>query len=127
MIGLGQAGVVALCAAATDERVHTVAALESPAALATAEQYMHRGRGWDCWRQICLRSAMFRSWPHSPSRDDWSSGGAVTPQDKKLSEKDIKEAYRFTRKVYDLYKAADKLTLRAEGTPEEVAAILLQA
>lgn len=40
--------------------------------------------------------------------------GAVSPQGKKLSEKELEEAFRFTTAVYKAVKAQDKLTIVAD-------------
>jgi cephalosporin-C deacetylase-like acetyl esterase len=124
VIGIGQAGVVALCAAATDERVHTVAAFDAPATLVTEEVYAPGTRmGLLAPNLFTVGNVPQLAALGAPRR--LFIAGAVTPQGAKLLEKDIKEAYKFTREVYDLYKAADKLTLLEEGKPEDVAALLV--
>ena len=104
VVGVGQAGVVALCAAATDERVHTVAAFDAPATLVTEEEYAPgRDMGLLAPNLFTVGDVPQLAALAAPRRLVISGG--VTPQGKKLNEKDIKEAYRFTREVYDLYKA----------------------
>jgi cephalosporin-C deacetylase-like acetyl esterase len=124
VIGIGQAGVVALCAAATDNRVHTVVAIETPATLVTEEAYAPGTRmGLLAPNLFTVGDVPQLAALGAPRR--LLIAGAVTPQGKKLPEKDIKGAYQFTREVYDLYKAADKLTLLGEGKPEDIAALLI--
>ena len=125
MIGVGQAGVVALCAAATaGEGVSTVAALDAPATLVSEETY---GAGT---RMGLLAPKLFSvgDAPHlaalgAPRR--LVIAGGVTPQGKKMSLKEIREGYAFTREVYDLNKAGDRLSLLEEVKPEELAALLV--
>jgi hypothetical protein len=118
--------LVAVCAAATDERVHAVGVLDGPAALMTEEAYAPGTRmGLLAPNLFTVGDVPQLSALMAPRRLIISGG--VTPQGKKLLEKDIKEAYRFTREVYDLYKAGDKLTLVEDGKPEDMAAILLPA
>jgi pimeloyl-ACP methyl ester carboxylesterase len=124
VIGVGQAGVVALCAAATDDRVRSVAAIETPATLVTEEAYAPGTRmGLLAPNLFTIGDVPQLAALGAPRR--LLIAGAVTPQGKKLPEKDIKGAYQFTREVYDLYKAADKLTLLGEGKPEDIAALLI--
>jgi hypothetical protein len=52
--------------------------------------------------------------------------GGATPQGKKLAGKEFTEAFRFTREVYGLYKAGERLSLLDEGKPEEAAAMLMK-
>jgi len=124
VIGIGQASVVALCAAATDERVYAIAALDAPATLVTKEVYAPGTRmGLLAPNLFTVGDVPQLAALAAPRR--LLIGGAVTPQGKKLTEKDIKEAYRFTSEVYDLYKAADKLTMLEDAKPEDMAALLV--
>ena len=47
--------------------------------------------------------------------------GSVTPQAKKLTEKEMQEAYAFPRAIYKLYKADDKVTLAETLDAEKLA------
>jgi len=123
--GVGQAGMVALCAAASaDERVSAVAAMDCPATLVTEEPY---GAGM---RMALLAPRLFSvgDVPHlaalgAPRR--LVIAGGVSPQGRKLAAKEIEAAYSFTRDVYELYKAGDQLTLSESATPDELAALLV--
>jgi hypothetical protein len=46
--------------------------------------------------------------------------GAVSPQGKKLGEKEMGEAFGFTGEVYRLLKAADALSVREQATAAEM-------
>ncbi len=48
----------------------------------------------------------------------------MTSQGKKLAGKDIQDGYAFTREVFDLYKAGERLSLLEEAKVEELAAML---
>ncbi len=125
VVGIGPAGVVALCAAATaDERIRAVAAIDAPATLVTEEPY---GAGM---RMALMAPRLFSvgDVPHlaalgAPRR--LAIVGGVTPQGKKLGAKEIQKAYAFTREVYELYKVGDRLSLSEEAKPEELAAMLV--
>jgi cephalosporin-C deacetylase-like acetyl esterase len=124
VIGIGQAGVVALCAAATDERIHAVGVYDGFASLVTEEVYApgtHMGLlapNLFTVGDVPQLAALM-----APRR--LFIGGALTPQGAKMLEKDIKEAYRLTLEVYDQLKATDKLTLREESEPEAMAALFV--
>ncbi len=111
VIGIGQAGLVALCAAATDERLHAVGVLDGPATLVTEEVYApgtHMG---------LLAPNLFTV------GDVPQLAALLAPRPLLISGgKEIKKAYRFTREIYDLYKAADRLTVLEEGKAAEIAA-----
>ena len=95
VVGVGPAGVVALCAAATaDERISAVAAIDAPATLVTEDPY---GAGM---RMALMAPQLFSvgDVPHlaalgAPRR--LAISGGVTPQGKKLGGKEIQEAYAF--------------------------------
>ncbi len=125
VVGIGHAGVVVLCAAATaDERISAVAAIDAPATLVTEDPY---GAGM---RMALLAPRLFSvgDVPHlaalgAPRR--LAIAGGVTPQGKKLGRKEVQEAFAFPREVYELYKAGDRLSLLEEAKPEELAAMLV--
>ncbi len=124
VVGVGPAGVVALCAAAAaDERISAVAAIDAPATLVTEETY------GDGMRMALLAPRLFSvgDVPHlaalgAPRR--LVIAGGVTPQGKKLGGKEIEAGYAFPREVFELYKAGDRLTIKEEAKPEELAAML---
>jgi hypothetical protein len=123
VIGIGQAGVVALCSAATDERIHAVAAIDSPATLVTEEAYAPGTRmGLLAPNLFAVGDVPQLAALAAPRR--LIIAGGMTPQGKKLNEKDIKEAYRITSEIFALYKATDRLTLVEDGKPDEIAPLL---
>jgi dienelactone hydrolase len=125
LVGVGPAGVAALCAAASaDERITAVAAIDAPATLVSEAIY------GDGMRMALLAPRLFSvgDVPHlaalgAPRR--LVIAGGVTPQGKKIGGKEIQESYTFTREVYELYKAGDRLSLMEEAKPEDVAAMLI--
>jgi pimeloyl-ACP methyl ester carboxylesterase len=114
VIGIGQAGVVALCAAALDERIHTAAALETPATLVTEEPYAPGTRmGLLAPNLFTVGDVPQLAALAAPRRLVVSAG------------KDVQKAYGFTREIYKLYKAMDRLTLLEECKVEDMATLLV--
>jgi dienelactone hydrolase len=118
VVGLGQAGIVALCAGGMfDDRVRATAAVGAPATYVTEEAY-----GTDM-RMGLLAPGTLRvgDVPHlaalSAPRHLVISGG-VTPQGKKLSRKQLGQAFAFTRSVYKAHKAEGKLVVTTGRSSE---------
>jgi hypothetical protein len=120
--GLGEAGLVALCAAALfDDRVAAAASLAAPVSYVTGEAYApgtHMG---------LLAPGLLRAGdvPHlaalvAPRR--LVVAGGVSPQGEKRTAEQIQEAFAITRGVYKLYKEDGKLSLLSEAPAVEVAA-----
>jgi dienelactone hydrolase len=124
VIGLGQAGVVALSAAALlDDRVAAAAALDGPVTYVTGEAYAAGTR------MGLLAPGILRvgDVPHlaalaAPRR--LVVMGGTTPQGGKRTDKQLEEAFAFTRAVYKLHKADDKLTVAENLRPEDLASAL---
>jgi dienelactone hydrolase len=122
--GLGQAGLVALCAAALfEDRVASAAALEAPVSYVTDEAYPPRTR------MGLLAPGILRvgDIPHlaalaAPRR--LVVAGGVSPQGEKRTAGQLQEAFAFTRGVYKLHKEDGKLTLLPEAEAAGVAAAL---
>jgi pimeloyl-ACP methyl ester carboxylesterase len=124
VVGLGQAGLVALCAAGLfEDRVTAAAAVESPISYVTEEAY---GPGT---RMGLLAPGLLRvgDVPHLAAlvvpRRLVVSGG-LSPQMQKRTGKQVQEAYAFTAAVYKLHKATDRLTLTEDVPPADFAAAL---
>jgi dienelactone hydrolase len=124
IVGLGQAGLVALCAAAVDERVAAVATADAPLTYVTEAAY---GPGT---RMGLLAPGLLGvgDVPHlaalaAPRR--LVVLGGVSPQGERRALRQLQEAYAFTRDVYRLAKAADRLTVVDEGRPADLANRLL--
>ncbi len=121
--GLGQAGVVALCAAALDERVASVAAVDAPISYVTELPYA-AGTRMGLLAPGILRVGDI---PHlaalaAPRR--LVLAGGVTSDGRKRTEQQLREAYTFTREVYGLHKAEAVLRVSDGTRLDEVAAAL---
>jgi cephalosporin-C deacetylase-like acetyl esterase len=124
VVGLGQAGIVALCAGGyLHDRVASTAAIGLPVTYITEEAYApgtHMG---------LLAPGILRvgDVPHlaalcAPRKLLVAEG--VTPQGKKLNAKEMTEAFQFTRSIYRLHKGNGKLKVMGEARPADVAAAL---
>ncbi len=119
VIGLGQAGIVALCAAATDERITLAAAVDSPISYITEVPYPPGTR------MGLLVPGILRvgDIPHlaalaAPRR--LVIGGGLSAEGRKRTDKQLQDAYAFTRHVYDLFKAGERLTIATEVGIEQL-------
>jgi pimeloyl-ACP methyl ester carboxylesterase len=109
--GLGQAGLVALCAGGIfDDQVAGVVTLGSPITLVTEEEY-GSGTYMGLLAPGILRVSDVTHLAAlvAPRRLIVVEG--VTPQGQKLAEKPLQEAFGFSKSVYALYKAAGRLTV----------------
>ncbi len=124
VVGIGQAGLVAVCAAGLlDDRVSAAATVDAPASYVTEQAYpvgTHMGllapgllRVGDVPQLAALAA---------PRR--LIVAGGVSSQGKALTEKALKEAYGFTASVYQLHKAEAKLILAGALKTEELASAL---
>src|SRR5262249_36976891 len=50
--------------------------------------------------------------------------GGVTPQGKKVTEKQLRDAFRYTRSIYKLYKAEARLRIRGKLGAEDTAKLI---
>ncbi len=120
--GIGQAGVVALCAAGLfNDRVASAAVIDTPVSFVTETAY------GPSTRMGLLAPGLLRAGdvPHlaamfAPRRLIVSNG--LSPQGRRLKESAVQEAYAFTGGVYKLHKAGDKLTVREDVPPDDLAA-----
>jgi dienelactone hydrolase len=124
VVGLGQAGLVALCAAAAPRpaaaRPASVAVVGMPASLVTATAYpagTHMG---------LLAPGLFTAGdvPHlaalvAPRR--LTVAGGVSAQGKPLEQKALEQAFAFTHKVYGLLKSSEALVVQAQIEPAQIA------
>jgi pimeloyl-ACP methyl ester carboxylesterase len=121
VVGIGQAGLVALVAAGLfDDRVAAAAAVEAPATLVTELAY---GEGT---RMGLLAPGLFRAGdvPQlaalcAPRRVVLAGG--TSPQGRRLTGEQLKRAYAFTAGVYALTRAGGRLTVAEELTPADLA------
>jgi pimeloyl-ACP methyl ester carboxylesterase len=124
VVGLGQAGLVALCAAGLlEDTVSGAAALGAPVSYVTDRPYP------DGTRMGLLAPGILRiaDVPHlaalvAPRRLVIAEGR--DPQGKPLAVKGLEEAYAFTRQVYRLHKQEKALALAEAVRARELAAAL---
>jgi dienelactone hydrolase len=121
VIGLGQAGLVAITAASYESaRLRAVAALDAPASLVPEGAYpagtrmgllapglLHAG-------DVPQLAALV-----APAR--LIVAGGVSAAGKKLDAKGLAEAFAFTRKVYAAVKAEERLLVRGDLAAEKLA------
>jgi pimeloyl-ACP methyl ester carboxylesterase len=119
VIGLGQAGIVALCAAATDERITLAAAVDAPISYVTDVAYPPDTR------MGLLAPGILRvgDIPHlaalvAPRR--LVIGGGLSAEGRKRTDKQLQDAYAFTRHIYDLFKVGERLTIATEVGIEQL-------
>jgi dienelactone hydrolase len=124
VVGIGQAGIVALTTAALGaDRVARAVAIDSPVSFVTDRAY---GPGT---RMGLLAPGILRvgDVPHlaaltAPIR--LLIAGGVTPQGKALGEKELGDAFGFTKAMYKLVGAEASLAVKEKATPAEIAAWL---
>jgi cephalosporin-C deacetylase-like acetyl esterase len=124
VVGIGQAGLIALCAAGLDERVSAAAAIDAPATLVTEQAYA-AGTHMGLLAPGLFRVGDVRHLAALAAPRRVVIAGGVSPQGKALTEKALKVAYGFTASVYKLHKADAKLTVAEAMKPEDLAAALL--
>jgi pimeloyl-ACP methyl ester carboxylesterase len=124
VIGLGQAGIVAVCAGGLfDDRIASVAALDVPVTYITDEAY---GAGT---RMGLLAPGILRvgDIPHLAALAAPRAliiAGGVTAQGKKLPQKQLLDAFNYTRGIHKLHKAMSKLRILGEAQAEAIAKLL---
>jgi pimeloyl-ACP methyl ester carboxylesterase len=124
VVGVGQAGLVAVCAAALlDDRVSAAAVVDAPASYVTDRPYPD-GTHMGLLAPGLLRVGDVPQLAALSAPRRLVVAGGLSSQGKPLAEKALKEAYNFTTSVYKLHKAEAKLTVAATLKPEELAAAL---
>ncbi len=122
VVGLGQAGVVALCASALlGDRITSAAVVSTPASYVTDREYP-AGTRMGLLAPGILRVGDI---PHlaalsAPRR--LVIAEALSPLGKPLPERALQDAYAFTRSIYRLYRMEKRLTLSEGVGVKEVAA-----
>jgi dienelactone hydrolase len=125
VMGISQAGLVAVCAAALlDDRVSAAAVVDAPASYVTEQAYPD-GTHMGLLAPGLLRLGDVPQLAALVAPRRLVVAGGVSSQGKPLAEKALKEAYAFTASVYKLHKAEAKLTLGLTLKPEELASALL--
>ncbi|HLN28009.1 MAG TPA: alpha/beta hydrolase family protein [Gemmataceae bacterium] len=121
VVGLGQAGVVAICAAGIfDDRVASAAALQTPATYVTRQAY-HAGTHMGLLAPRIVQIADIPQLAALIAPRRLTLAEAISFQGEKLSLKQLQGAYSFTHSIYKLYKAEDQFTIAAELSMEELA------
>jgi cephalosporin-C deacetylase-like acetyl esterase len=123
VVGLGQAGLVALCAAALDDRVSGVAAVGAPVTYVTDQPYP------DGTRMGLLAPGLLRVGDVShlaalvaPRKLVITDGRSV--QGQVLADKALREAFAFPRRMYQLHKQEQRLHVAATLAAKDVAGAL---
>ncbi|MCH7988487.1 MAG: acetylxylan esterase [Planctomycetes bacterium] len=119
LIGIGPAGVVALCAAVLDARIEQVATVGTLASFVSDVPYENQRLGIMAPRILSEAGDI----PHlaallAPRR--LVIAGGVTGGGKPLNRQALTSQYNYTRKVYSLEKANRKLTILESIAPEEL-------
>jgi dienelactone hydrolase len=122
VVGLGQAGLVALCAAALfEDRVTSAAVLDAPVSYVTDEAYAP-GTHMGLLAPGLLRAGDVAHLAALVAPRRLMIAGGVSPQGDRRTAAQIGETFGFTRGVYKLHMVDWKLTLLAEATAVEVTA-----
>jgi cephalosporin-C deacetylase-like acetyl esterase len=124
LVGIGQAGIVALCAGALlEDRVATVAAVGSPASFVTTQAYPANTR------MGLLAPGMLRvgDMPQlaalcAPRR--LILAGGLDSQGKPMPEQALQQGFGFTRTIYRLHRAENRLTVTSSAETRELAPML---
>jgi dienelactone hydrolase len=120
--GLGQAGLVALCAAALfQDRVTAAATLAAPVSYVTDEAYPP-GTHMGLLAPGLLRVGDVPNLAALVAPRRLIVAGDVSPRGEKHAAAQIQEAFAFTRGIYKLHKEDGKLTLLSDAQAAEVAA-----
>jgi dienelactone hydrolase len=122
--GIGQAGLVALCASGLlDDRVASAAALDAPVTYVTETAYAP-GTHMGLLAPGILRVGDIPQLAALAAPRRLLLAGGVTPQGKKLTGKPLREAYAYTERIYRLTGAEGRLRFRDGGDAADLAALL---
>src|SRR5262249_32953528 len=121
VVGLGQAGVVALCAAGLfDDRVAGAAAVDAPATLVTELPYAP-GTRMGLLAPGFLRAGDVPQVAALCAPRRLVIAGGANAQDRRLTADQLRTAYAFTSGVYRLQGAGSRLSIAADYRPEDLA------
>jgi dienelactone hydrolase len=120
VVGIGQAGLVAACAAGLlDDRVKAMATVEAPASYVTEEAYP-AGTHMGLLAPGLLRVGDVPQLAALSAPRRLVVAGGMSSQGKPLAEKALKEGYAFTASVYKVHGAEAKFTVAESLKPEEL-------
>ena len=118
--GIGQAGVVAICAGGLlDDRVASVAVIDSPVSYVTDQPYS-TGTRMGLLVPGILRIGDIQHLAALTAPRPLQVAGGVSPQGTRLKDRDLAGTFAFTSRIYKLHKAEARLTIAAQRRPEEV-------
>lgn len=123
VVGLGQAGVVALCAAALDERIATAATVEAPISYMTDLPYPASTR-MGLLAPGILRVGDIPQLAALVAPRRLVIAGGLSAEGRKRTEPQLQESYVFTRRIYELHRAGTALKIGADTREETLAAAL---
>ena len=111
VVGLGQAGVVALCAGALfDDRVASVGALGTPATYVTSEAYP-KGTRMGILAPGILQIGDIAHLAALNAPRKLLIAEALSWEGRPLADKQLRESFAFTRSIYRLYRLEERFTL----------------
>jgi dienelactone hydrolase len=111
VVGIGQAGLVALCAAALfDDRINSAASIGAPATLVTTEAYP-TGTRMGLLAPGLLQVGDVQHLAALSAPRKIAVAEALSPQGKPLTGKALREAFGFTRSIYQVHKMDNRLLL----------------
>lgn len=122
VVGLGQAGLVALCAGAVLEgRISAVGSIGAPASLITDVAYPP-GTRMGLLAPGLLTVGDIPQIAALAAPDRVVIAESLGTDGKPLPEKQLREGFAYPRTVFGLHKMEDRLTLLAESRPKEIIA-----
>jgi len=114
IIGIGSAGIVSLCHAGLDARVSSVATVDSLNSFTSPTPYENQRLG-------CIIPGILKDVGDVPQLASIMApkklviAGSVAGNGEKLTLKEMKESFTYTRHIYDLENSGQNLKLFAEG------------
>jgi dienelactone hydrolase len=123
IVGLGPAGVVAMCAAALEERIVQVAAVETLASYVSDEPY--RGQRFGIMVPAILRD--FGDIGHLASLTaprQLTIVGGRRGNGALLTSEELNTQFQYTTRAYGLEGAAGRLTIHTDASPKAIVSIL---
>jgi dienelactone hydrolase len=121
VVGIGYAGVVALCAAAIfQHHVASVAAVDSLSSFVTDQEYA-AGTPMSLLAPGILKAGDISHLAAMAAPRKMIIAGGRSPQGKKLNDKELKDAFAYASGTYKLLAAENKLSIKPELKPEEIA------
>jgi dienelactone hydrolase/pimeloyl-ACP methyl ester carboxylesterase len=120
LAGIGQAGLVALCAGGLlDDAVASVVAVDTPTTYVTGEPYA-AGTRMGLLAPGILRVGDVPHFAALVAPRSLQVVGGVDPQGKKVEAKALASAFAFTSRIYQLNKMEERLKILGEATPAEI-------